>query len=1325
MQYSQKDVRPSNYNQIDDSQLQSHQNPSSKGYYTQDTRGLNPVIQSLSDKLRPDIDEDSNEYIAESYQDQKNDNSYYLNFADDNRSTNNNLLNHQNTGGHSDRENNTTGQNTHRGENRNNVNNKVRNYYPDDGGEFTPTGGQMGAAQYDDDRFHINDTDENFQDEHDLNHDDDQQEYDDHLNNNENLHTDEIEEIFQQQQQTSKFPTSYNQSSRNPDAGNRYNQGQNQLNYDQAAANGADAEQKDRQQKIKEMLKEFNKKKEQVIREQIKSRVGSSMNTQPQQQSTKNSTSKQIFLVDQQTNNQPISTHRSHLHHHHQQSQNFQQTITFTVEDDTSKTKYEVGKYKSVCNTCKSMKQNIEMKKPRLQEPRRGALPSKGEPAFIDVKKIKQKYNIPDINPNALFPSGNRNGGSQGMNESSRYGQNNNTNSSNLNNSQQNNHLSNSKYNRYPFMPARTKDLKEYSYDDLIKLVEQLERENAELRQLLFEANSKLSKMEDRDDLILQYQNEVQLAKQRLNTNTQALKDVQNIFKLMLGLINDLFKTSKSLNLDQAGKKKLAELANRMKQIIGGPEFSEKFDSLIQDNNLQGIMQECLQTKVKNTHQKEILSLEKGFHDNLDKMREQINDELMRKFKNSIERQNEDISDKQEQIDELRETKAQLKDELLRRDSRIDELQNHISYLEEERNQLEDIVKEADQALLLKEQYGLLQLEYQEQQEKLSDKIDNLEQMLREKDHQNQQIQKDYEDELARLKGVQDGLFGKNKDLEAIVDNQKEQLKKLDELKHLRQKMDEVDKMRISFTEKEKLYEQKERNRKLLQEQLDDLEERYRLIEKAKKKLEIDLGTQKQTKEKLIDQNHQQEEEIKRAKDEINQLISDKVETENELSNKNAILQKLEGALKDKKEFQKLEDLVQQLQSTLMFKSHHNFSDNERMLIRELFGVQPGENADMGEKITEMKDENSKLYFELRNGYDHEADALKKQKDYLKQLQDFAKAILSIEDKVIEKNLNFTLQKRNKAPLYANVEQLVDEIQQRIDDIDQKQKGLDRMSLAKGMDKYDNPDKVVQQLHDISHVSSSKSLKYNNTQSPDVVMRKGSKKNYESSLETGIAVNMYATMQTPRSNLQEQQINQNQPLSHRDKVNPMGRISHLKNTSNNSDLGHNFLKDAVDDPQFIEELMMGMGDSREVPNIQVDRATHESDFNNPNLLKQRQSKLKDQIDNVLGSSKPAQRTTSFSKIRQSRKFERQITQDGNKDLASRNALGAKYGYNAQQNKSINESGIYFFKDQEDIGDSFEVRVVGEGELKSDLLQFIHCQAMFLEENRETIKIMQE
>lgn len=69
------------------------------------------------------------------------------------------------------------------------------------------------------------------------------------------------------------------------------------------------------------------------------------------------------------------------------------------------------------------------------------------------------------------------------------------------------------------------------------------------------------------------------------------------------------------------------------------------------------------------------------------------------------------------------------------------------------------------------------------------------------------------------------------------------------------------------------------------------------------------------------------------------------------------ILNKVEGALKDKKEFQKLEDLVQQLQSSLMFKSQSHFSDPEKRLIRELFGMQPGESEEIQQKINELREE--------------------------------------------------------------------------------------------------------------------------------------------------------------------------------------------------------------------------------------------------------------------------------------------------------------------------------------------------------------------------------
>ena len=67
-----------------------------------------------------------------------------------------------------------------------------------------------------------------------------------------------------------------------------------------------------------------------------------------------------------------------------------------------------------------------------------------------------------------------------------------------------------------------------------------------------------------------------------------------------------------------------------------------------------------------------------------------------------------------------------------------------------------------------------------------------------------------------------------------------------------------------------------------------------------------------------------------------------------------------------------------------MFKSQSNFSDQDKLLIRELFGMQPGESDEVTEKLNELKEENNKLYFEIRNEYDHEAIALKKQKEYLR-----------------------------------------------------------------------------------------------------------------------------------------------------------------------------------------------------------------------------------------------------------------------------------------------------------------------------------------------------
>ena len=57
-------------------------------------------------------------------------------------------------------------------------------------------------------------------------------------------------------------------------------------------------------------------------------------------------------------------------------------------------------------------------------------------------------------------------------------------------------------------------------------------------------------------------------------------------------------------------------------------------------------------------HQKEILNLEKEFHGNLDKMKLRVEEDLKDQFKKDLERQDLDIIDREEQIQELKGIKA-------------------------------------------------------------------------------------------------------------------------------------------------------------------------------------------------------------------------------------------------------------------------------------------------------------------------------------------------------------------------------------------------------------------------------------------------------------------------------------------------------------------------------------------------------------------------------------------------------------------------------------------------------------------------------------------
>ncbi len=95
-------------------------------------------------------------------------------------------------------------------------------------------------------------------------------------------------------------------------------------------------------------------------------------------------------------------------------------------------------------------------------------------------------------------------------------------------------------------------------------------------------------------------------------------------------------------------------------------------------------MQECLNTKVKNMHQREILNLEKDFHSNLEKMKIELRQDIHEQFKRDINQLQNEIKDKYDEIGELKEIKAQLKIEVEKRDKKTEDLLKKIRGLEDQ-----------------------------------------------------------------------------------------------------------------------------------------------------------------------------------------------------------------------------------------------------------------------------------------------------------------------------------------------------------------------------------------------------------------------------------------------------------------------------------------------------------------------------------------------------------------------------------------------------------------------------------------------------------------
>lgn len=92
-------------------------------------------------------------------------------------------------------------------------------------------------------------------------------------------------------------------------------------------------------------------------------------------------------------------------------------------------------------------------------------------------------------------------------------------------------------------------------------------------------------------------------------------------------------------------KQRVTDLSNKLKQLIGGPEAATRYDPLIQENNLSAIMQECLQTKVRNMHQREILTMEKEYASNIEKMKSKVKTDLQDNLVKEIENLREEYNE--------------------------------------------------------------------------------------------------------------------------------------------------------------------------------------------------------------------------------------------------------------------------------------------------------------------------------------------------------------------------------------------------------------------------------------------------------------------------------------------------------------------------------------------------------------------------------------------------------------------------------------------------------------------------------------------------------
>jgi hypothetical protein len=85
------------------------------------------------------------------------------------------------------------------------------------------------------------------------------------------------------------------------------------------------------------------------------------------------------------------------------------------------------------------------------------------------------------------------------------------------------------------------------------------------------------------------------------------------------------------------------------------------------------------------------------------------------------------------------------------------------------------------------------------------------------------------------------------------------------------------------------------------------------------------------------------EDEVNEHKNAINSQIKEKSEYEEKYQTSKALVTKLETLLRDKSEFQKLETIVAQLHSMIVFKSTTHLTSDDKQLVKEIFGIKVDE----------------------------------------------------------------------------------------------------------------------------------------------------------------------------------------------------------------------------------------------------------------------------------------------------------------------------------------------------------------------------------------------